>query len=176
MSGLSISRNRGRKASGRQPGAGSHLQTQPVFMYAEIESYLANLGEERMRRCYPVRHMLKSGVRLCFSTDAPATSWSDPSDPFTNLKAAVTRRAWDGTDCGQQEAVDIETAVKLYTRESARIAGFPDTGQLKEGYRADFVVLDRDLFTILPEEIDRVKVKRVYMDGKEVYGGSGNEI
>lgn len=166
----------GEESIRKAAGSGIAFATQPVFMYAEIESYLANLGEERMRRCYPVRHMLESGVRLCFSTDAPATSWADPSDPFTNLKAAVTRKAWDGTDCGQQEAVDIETAVKLYTRESARIAGFPDTGRLKEGYRADFAVLDRDLFTILPEEIDRVKVKRVYMDGQEVYGRSGNEI
>lgn len=145
--------------------------TQPIFMYAEVESYLANLGDAWMKDCYPVKSMLAQGVELCFSTDAPATSWAVPSDPFPNLKAAVTRRAWDGTDCGQQQAVDIETAVELYTREAAKVAGFLDRGQLKEGYGADFVILDRDLFSIPSEEIDQIKVKKVFIDGKLVYRG-----
>ena len=93
--------------------------TQPIFMYAEVESYQKNLGDEWMKQCYPVKSMLKQGVKLCFSTDAPATAWAVPSDPFSNLKAAVTRKAYDGTDCGRNEAVDIETAVKLYTAEAA---------------------------------------------------------
>lgn len=143
--------------------------TQPIFMYAEIESYLKNLGEEWMKECYPVKHMLEKGVQLCFSTDAPATSWAVPSDPFPCIKAAVTRRAWDGTDCGKDEAVDIETAVKLYTRKSARTAGFPDMGRLKAGFEADFAVLDRNIFEIPAEDIDRIKVKKVFIKGKKVY-------
>lgn len=143
--------------------------TQPIFMYAEIESYLKNLGEEWMKKCYPVKHMLESKVQLCFSTDAPATSWAVPSDPFPCMKAAVTRRAWDGTDCGREQAVDIETAVKLYTRESAKAAGFWDMGQLKKGYSADFAVLDKNIFEIPAEEIDKIKVKKVFIKGKRVY-------
>lgn len=148
---------------------GIAFATQPIFMYAEIESYLKNLGEEWMKQCYPVKHMLESKVQLCFSTDAPATSWAVPSDPFPCMKAAVTRRAWDGTDCGREQAVDIETAVRLYTRESAKVAGFLDMGQLKKGYQADFAVLDRNIFEIPSEEIDKVKVKKVFIKGKKVY-------
>lgn len=148
---------------------GIFFVTQPIFMYAEIESYLTNLGEEWMRKCYPVRTMLDQGVQLCFSTDAPATSWAVPSDPFPCLKAAVTRKAYDGTDCGQDQRVDIETAVKLYTRESAKAAGFQRIGQLKEGYKAHFAVLDRNLFTIPEEEIDQVKVTALYVSGKCEY-------
>ena len=143
--------------------------TQPIFMYAEIESYLKNLGKEWMKECYPVKRMLDRKVQLCFSTDAPATSWAVPSDPFPCIKAAVTRRAWDGTDCGRDQAVDIQTAVKLYTRESAKAAGFPEMGQLKRGYRADFVVLDRNIFEIPEEEIDKIKVQKVFIKGKRVY-------
>lgn len=143
--------------------------TQPIFMYAEIESYLKNLGKEWMKECYPVKRMLDRKVQLCFSTDAPATSWAVPSDPFPCIKAAVTRRAWDGTDCGRDQAVDIRTAVKLYTRESAKAAGFPEMGQLKRGYRADFVVLDRNIFEIPEEEIDKIKVQKVFIKGKRVY-------
>ena len=143
--------------------------TQPIFMYAEIESYLKNLGEEWMKTCYPVQKMLDSGVKLCFSTDAPATSWAVPSDPFPCIKGAVTRKAYDGTDCGQAEAIDIRTAVCLYTREAAKAAGFGVLGMIKKGYEADFIVLDKDIFEIPPEEIDKVKVKATYIGGNCVY-------
>lgn len=109
--------------------------TQPIFLYAEIESYLKNLGTEKMKTCYPIRHLLEKGVKLCLSTDAPATSWAVPSDPFPNIKGAVTRKAWDGTDCGEDQAIDIETALILYTKESAEIAGFKGLGQLKKDIR-----------------------------------------
>lgn len=143
--------------------------TQPIFMYAEIESYLKNLGEEWMKTCYPVQKMLDAGVKLCFSTDAPATSWAVPSDPFPCIKGAVTRKAYDGTDCGQAEAIDIRTAVCLYTREAAKAAGFGVLGMIKKGYEADFIVLDKDIFEIPPEEIDKVKVKATYIGGNCVY-------
>lgn len=148
---------------------GIGFATQPIFLYAEIESYLKNLGPERMKTCYPVRHLLDEGVKLCFSTDAPATSWAVPSDPFPNIKGAVTRRAYDGTDCGRDQAVDVETALTLYTREAAEIGGFDRLGQLREGYKADFLVLDRDILEISPEEIDRVQVEETYIGGRCVY-------
>ena len=143
--------------------------TQPIFLYAEIESYLKNLGTERMKTCYPVRHLLDKGVRLCFSTDAPATSWAVPSDPFPNIKGAVTRKAYDGTDCGQEQGVDIETALILYTREAGEMAGFDRLGQLKEGYKADFLILDRDILEIPAKEIDQVRVAETYIGGRRVY-------
>ena len=77
-----------------------------------------------MKQCYPYKKMLDAGVTLGFSTDAPATFWSDPSDPFPGLKLAVTRTAADGTDCGKDQAVDIATAVKLYTKGAALAAVF----------------------------------------------------
>lgn len=143
--------------------------SQPIFPYAESASYLANLGAERIKQCYPFRHMLEKGVQLGFSTDAPATFWAVPSDPFPGLKLAVTRTAADGTDCGRQEAVDIETAVTLYTRGAALAAGFPDIGMLAPGYRADFAVLSDDLLRIPPEEIDQVQVDETYISGECVY-------
>ena len=143
--------------------------TQPIFMYAEIESYMKNLGKARMKQCYPVRHMLDCGVNLCFSTDAPATSWAVPSDPFSNIKAAVTRRAYDGTDCGGSQVVDVETAVILYTKAAAKMVGFEKIGQIKEGYKADFLVLDKDMMEIPAGEIDRVHVAETYIGGRCVY-------
>lgn len=148
---------------------GISFVTQPIFMYAETASYRKNLGEEWMKTCYPVKTMLTNGVCLGFSTDAPATFWSVPSDPFPGLKQAVTRVAADGTDCGKEQAVDIETAVMLYTKGAADAAGFLDIGMLAPGYHADFVVLDQDIFSVTPEDIDKVQVMETYIDGRCVY-------
>ena len=42
-------------------------------------------------------------------------------------------------------------------------------GQLKKGFCADFVVLDRDIFQVLPEDLDQVKAEETYVNGKKAY-------
>lgn len=145
--------------------------TQPVFVYAEIESYVKNLPEDRIKAGYPVAKWLDLGIRTAISTDAPATSWATPSDPFINLKSAVTRKAWDRTDTGQEHCVDIETAIRLYTAEAGPMLGFTDVGILKPGYVADFIILDRDILDIPSDEIDQVKVMETWINGEKVYEG-----
>lgn len=143
--------------------------TQPIFAYAEIGAYLQNLGVERTRRTYPFRTLIDAGARLCISTDAPATSWAVPSDPFPNIKSAVTRRAYDGTDVGAAEAITVEEALALYTREAARMVGFEGLGMLKAGNKASFAVLDRDILAVPADELDQVGVVATYIRGRKVY-------
>ncbi|WP_312114247.1 amidohydrolase [Brevibacillus reuszeri] len=142
---------------------------QPIFLFAEIESYLNNLGAERTKTTYPVKTMLEAGIKVAFSSDAPATAWADPVNPFVGLKAAVTRTAYNGTDTGQDQRVDVATAIELYTRAAQEITRIPDVGQLKPGYHADFIVLDQDILAIAPETIDQITVEETYMGGQLVY-------
>ena len=146
--------------------------TQPIFEYSEIETYKANMDEQRLKRLYPFRTERNHGIQLVLSTDAPATSWAVPSDPFSNIKAATTRRAYDGSDIGQDESLDIETAVILYTKEAAHVCGFAGLGQLTPGYSADFAVLSEDIFTMDPSRIDQVKVESTYICGEQTYKAS----
>ena len=81
----------------------------------------------------------------------------------------MTSKAYDGSDCGQEQAVDRETALILYTKESAEMAGFDRLGQLKEGYKADFLILDQDILEVPAEQIDQVSVAETYIDGQCVY-------
>jgi len=157
------------RAVARAAERGFGFASQPIFEYCEIETYKNNMEPERLRHIYPHRTMLDRGVKLCLSTDAPATSWAVPSDPFSNLKSAVTRYACDGTDIGQDERLDIETAMILYTKESAEVSGFAGLGVLKPGYAADFAVLSDDLFTVDPMKIDEVCVEETYIGGERVY-------
>lgn len=143
--------------------------TQPIFFFSEIESYMTNLGHERTKAAYPINTELKRGVRVCISTDSPATAWADPSDPFINMQAAVTRTAYDGTDCGKEEAIDIQTAVRLYTKEAAEIAGFDELGGIMPGKKASFVVLNKDIFSVPDEEIGTVHPIKMYIGDRLVY-------
>ncbi|MGE7602350.1 amidohydrolase [Peribacillus sp. NPDC097675] len=142
---------------------------QPIFLYAEIESYLTNLGAERMKQTYPIQSMMDAGIMVAFSSDAPATAWADPVNPFVGMMAAVTRMAHDGTDTGQEQRVDVETAIMLYTKAAQEVTRIPDVGQLAPGYHADFIILDRDILAIMPEEIGEVRVEETYMAGKKVF-------
>ena len=153
----------------RSAKAGIAWATQPIFLYSEIESYQKNMPPERVGENYNIADWQDAGVRFAFSTDAPATSWATPSEPFANLKGAVTRKAWNGEDTGQRHKVDIETAIKLYTAEAGPVAGFTDVGMLKEGYMADFIVLDRDILEVPAEEIDQVRVDETWIGGEKVY-------
>lgn len=49
------------------------------------------------------------------------------------------------------------------------MAGFDRLGQLKEGYKADFLILDRDILEIPAKEIDQVRVAETYIGGRRVY-------
>lgn len=142
---------------------------QPIFLYAEIESYLNNLGGDRAKTTYPIKSMLEAGIKVAFSSDAPATAWADPVDPFVSIKAAVTRKAYDGTDTGQEQRVDVPTAITLYTRSAQEITRIPDIGQLAPGFHADFIVLNQDILEISPENMDEIHVEETYMGGELVY-------
>jgi predicted amidohydrolase YtcJ len=50
------------KALKRAAEIGIAFVTQPIFQYAEIETYLKNLGPERTKKTYPVQSMLKAGI------------------------------------------------------------------------------------------------------------------
>ncbi|WP_394140868.1 amidohydrolase [Cytobacillus oceanisediminis] len=157
------------KALRRAAEAGIAFVPQTVFLFAEIESYIKNLGAERTKRNYPVKTMLESGILTALSSDAPATAWADPVNPFIGIQSAVTRVAYDGTDTGQEERVDVETAIELYTREAQKITRIPGVGQLAEDYYADFIVLDRDILAISPEDIGEVTVEKTYLGGELVF-------
>ncbi|MFZ7944121.1 MULTISPECIES: amidohydrolase [Bacillaceae] len=153
----------------RAAETGIAFVTQPIFLFAEIESYLNNLGTERTKQTYPVKTFLDAGIKVAFSSDAPATAWADPVDPFVAIKSAVTRIAYDGTDTGQEQRIDAATAIELYTRGAQEVTRIPGVGQLKPGFHADFIVLNEDILQVSSEDIDQVHVLETYMSGKIVF-------
>jgi predicted amidohydrolase YtcJ len=153
----------------RAAESGIAFVTQPIFVFAEIESYHKNLGPERTKQTYPIQSMLQAGIKVAFSSDAPATAWADPVNPFVGIMSGVTRLAYDGSDTGQEHRIDLTTAIMLYTNAAQEITRIPHIGKLAAGYYADFIVLDQDIFEMSIEKIHTAQVNQTYLGGDLVF-------
>ena len=145
------------------------LVTQPIFFFAEDESYRHFLSPKQFKEAYRVKSMIKSKAAFALSSDAPCTPWAEPDSPFVNIYAAVTRKASNGDEVNADEAITVLEAVLAYTNWPAKIGGFTSNGQLTPGFAGDFVILDRDIFSVPHEEIKDVRVAQTWMAGKRVY-------
>ena len=124
---------------------------------------------KRIATTYAFRDLLDQKARLAFGSDwfvAPAT-------PLEGIYAAVTRRTLDDKNPSgwvPEQKITVEEALRAYT-SGAAYAAFEEQskGTLAPGYLADFVVLDRDIFAIPPEQIRDTKVDLTIVDGQVVY-------
>jgi predicted amidohydrolase YtcJ len=131
------------------------------------------IGPERVRTTYAFRSLLESGAVLAFGSD-----WTvAPLDPLAGIFAAVTRRTLDGKfpeGWNPEEKIGVEEAVKGYTTNGAYTDFSEGTkGAIDEGKVADLVVVDRDIFTIPPEEIEKAGVLMTVFDGRIIYRNDG---
>lgn len=145
--------------------------TQPVFLFAEGEAYLAAFGPERCRRAYPLRTMRREGLSPALSSDAPATSWGDPLDPWLGVATAVTRRTWGGSVLGEGEAVTVAEALGMYTLEGAKALGVEErTGSIQAGKDADLLVFPDDPVALPPERLPGMRPTAVLRRGHVAHG------
>jgi len=128
------------------------------------------IGPDRARTTYAFRSLERTGAILVFGSD-----WTvAPLSPILGIYAAVTRRTLDGKNPDgwtPGEKVSVEDAVRAYTVNGAW-AEFAESvkGTIATGRLADLVVLDRDIFTVPPEEIAGARVRMTVFDGKIVHG------
>ena len=148
-----------------------------IFLFAEYDSYQHNLSPKQFEIAYPIRSFYDHLSFTALSSDAPATAWADADNVFVSIKAAVLRRAYNGADIGQAEAITVPQAVLLYTGRAGGIAPLDRVGLIEKGYEGSFVVLDRDVFSIPLPEIDLVTVAETWIQGRQVFSrsaGSGS--
>ncbi|HEY1730295.1 MAG TPA: amidohydrolase [Terriglobales bacterium] len=140
---------------------------QPNHLLTDMNWAVERIGPERAKNSYPWRSFLDQGVRIAFGTDYPV----EPITPFRGVYAAITRKNEAGTkEYFPEQKVTIEEALAAYTTGSA-YAQFAEKekGMLAPGMLADFVVLDRNLTTVSPPEILKIRVLRTVVGGKTVY-------
>lgn len=133
--------------------------------FAEIR-----VGTERSKTAYAWRSLLDGGAVLAFGTD-----WSvEPLDPMRGVFSSVTRtniqRMEPKTGWFPEQKLSVWESIYYYTYGSAHAEHLENVkGSLTPGRLADFVVLDRDLFTIAPEEILEAKVDYTIVGGEVIW-------
>lgn len=125
----------------------------PDFLFAEYDSYAENLTDDQFRRSYMMRSLYQRVPALALSSDAPATTWADPCDPFMSIQAAVTREAYNGASMVPDQALTPAQALLLYTGRARLTADFGARGMIAPGFAADFAALSRDILAVPPQQI-----------------------
>ena len=127
------------------------------------------VGEERIRRVWPVREMLEAGALV-----VPGSDWAVvPSvNPWIAVEALVTREEPGGSKehFGKEQAISVDQAIRLFTVNSARHIGMADqVGRIEPGLLADLIVLDRDPYHIPITELHKVTIEKTLINGEVVY-------
>jgi predicted amidohydrolase YtcJ len=136
--------------------------------------YTEQVGAEREKYVFSINTLQKTGAKLAFGTDFPI----DILNPLLQIYRAVTRIDSSGkTVWHPHECITLAEALKAYTSGPA-YGTFreQELGTLEAGKLADIIVLERNLFEVLVEEIPDIKVLLTIVDGQVVYDYAGSLV
>jgi len=117
------------------------------------------LGTERASMAYPFASLAHANVMVVAGSDCPV----DPLAPLAGIAAAVNRP-------GSKEAIGVEEAITLYTRNAA-YASFEEKkkGTITPGNYADLIALQEDPRKTKAGAIADIKVILTMVGGRVVY-------
>lgn len=145
----------------------------PMIWYPTtfLEGHRAVMGTERAEKFWPNADLIKAGALLAGGSDWPVIP--NP-DPWNGIEGLVTRKNPSGAFPGQalwkEQAVDVATAVAIFTINSAKAIGIEAlTGSLTPGKSADIIVLDQNIFEVPASRISRTQVLTTYFEGRAVF-------
>lgn len=130
------------------------------------------LGPRRYPYIEPAGYLGAAGARIAYGSDWPV----DPLNEWFALKVGVTREndpsAGDkyAGRLGQDAGLTLAAAVRAITANAAyELHAEEQVGSLEVGKFADFIVLDRNIFTAPPPQLGQVKVLLTVVGGRPVY-------
>lgn len=133
------------------------------------------LGPERIGRQYPFGALRRFGATLAAGSDWPVSS----PNPVWGVHVAVTRtpavRSAPWIKAGAspflpEQSLPVTAILSAYTAGSARVMGIgARAGLIAPGRPADLVVLDRDVLSIPPAEIEQADVTMTIVNGQVAY-------
>jgi hypothetical protein len=139
---------------------------QPAFIHYFGDSFIKDLGNDRLPFIFPLKSMLAKGMLVAGSSDRPVTE----GNPWIGIWSAVNRITATGNPVSPRESISPAEALRMYTVNGAYANYAEDrVGTLSPGKFADMVVLDENPLEISPRELRNIHISRTFIDGQEVY-------
>ncbi|MCE3263435.1 MAG: amidohydrolase [Pseudoduganella sp.] len=142
---------------------------QPTHATSDQNMAEQRVGPQRIKGAYAWQTFLKQGARIACGSDFPIES----PNPLQGIHAAVTRQDMQNVPQGgwyKEQAMTRAEALRCFTLDAAWAAHQEHAlGSLEEGKWADFIVTDRDLFQVAPEEIGKITVLETWVGGQQVF-------
>ena len=139
---------------------------------------------QRAEKEFPLGAFFANGITVASSSDYPATN---VPNPLLAIDIGVTRNIDNGIFHGVEDITDMDDERYLLNKQERATVGQMiksftingaytmfmenEIGSIESGKIADIVVLDQNLLTINPIDIDKVKVVMTFFAGKLVYEG-----
>ena len=127
------------------------------------------LGPDRILGAYAWRKLLDANAVIAAGSDFPVES----PNPFFGLHASITRQDHKNSPQGGWFADEKMTPLESFRSFTldAAYSGHQENiiGSLAKGKKADFILLDKNLFTIPEQDIWTIKVDKTWVNGKLVY-------
>jgi len=126
---------------------------------------LITWGPERTRQVNPLDEWLALGASLAAGSDI---AW--PFNPMTNVWGMATRGTKSAGIQGPEHAIDVPTALRLYTLGSAALNGEADRlGSIVPGKLADLVAYRLDPLTADLDELADLKPELTVVGGRATH-------
>lgn len=141
------------------------ISCDPMFLDRSYP-WLKVYGMDKANRIAPIRSMLDAGIMVTAESEMGVESGKSPTW-FAVQSKFLTRKNSRGDDVAPEEAVDRITLMKMMTTWASHYVIREDQiGSLEPGKLADFVVLNKDYFTIPEAEIPTVFPLMTVLGGK----------
>ena len=138
------------------------VSVQPKVVESEFNVWSAteHLGETRARMLFPLRTLLKQGIRVVGGSDCPM----EPLNPMLGIQSAVTRKPFP------KERLTVDEALRLYTIDAAYSTGEEtNKGSIEEGKLADLAILTDNPATVAQDKLSEIVTEMTFIGGKVVY-------
>lgn len=142
---------------------------QPTHATSDMNMAEDRLGKERLKGAYAWQTFLKQGTPIALGSDFPV----ELANIFHGLHAAVSRQnanqepanGWIGS-----ERLSRTQAFRGFTLDAAYAAFQEDLiGSIEVGKKADFIVIDKDFFSVPAQEIRDIQVLATYVNGELMF-------
>jgi predicted amidohydrolase YtcJ len=135
-----------------------------TFFWGDV--HVANTGPERAGFMSPMVAAQQRGIRFSNHSDFSVT----PMDPLRMMHSSITRRSRSGVVIGEDQRVDVMTALRAMTIDAAWQIFEEDTkGSIAPGKLADFVILDRNPIEVDTDSLLDLQVIETFKEGESVW-------